>query len=73
MRERDAGLYDEKQRSDIIRAGITAWVLSIPAMLVLYLLHMNNIEGPGSILWFPYYLYVTLFVFSGATLYYNRG
>jgi len=63
---------DEKQRGDINRAGVTAWLVSLPLMLILFVLNTTDIAGLASKIWFPYYLFVTLFVFSVSSLWYFR-
>ncbi len=67
-------IFDEKQRYDISRAGITTWLLSIPCMLIMFLFYYFNMFEFESILWFPYYLFMTLLIFSASTMYYfKRG
>jgi hypothetical protein len=66
-------LLDEKQRSDVNRAGVTTWLVSIPLMLVLFLIPYGDGTYPAATIWFPYYLFITLFVFSTSSLwFYNR-
>jgi len=60
----DMSLYDEKQKSDLALSGLTALLVSIPVMAVVFIFDHT---GPGSatgFLWFPYYLFSTLFIFS---------
>jgi hypothetical protein len=63
---------NEKQKNDITRAGLTTWLISLPVMVTLFLLGYQNISGSISILWFPFYIYITLFFFSLTGLIFNR-
>ncbi len=74
IREHKAGNIDEKQKMDMILAGYTAWLVSIPIMLFLYIYQYNNIQGLISIFWLPIYIFTTLFIFSACSLlYYKKG
>ena len=72
LKDRGHPLYDEKQRSDLTRAGITTWLISTPAMGILFLLDYAKVYSLERILWFPFYLFLTLLVFSGGTLCYFK-
>ncbi len=63
-------VMDEKQDADLTKAGGVAWGLSIPAMLLAFLLSEAGLFSPA--LWFPYYILATLFLHSLATLYYFK-
>ncbi len=67
---RNASLMDEKQKSDVNKAGVTTWILSLPLMLALFAVNYNDVTGPASIIWFPYYLFITMFTFSVSSLWY---
>ena len=71
-RETKAGVYDEKQRHDMTKAGITTWLISLPAMTFLFFWNYQNISGPGSILWFPAYIFITVLTFSASSLIYFK-
>lgn len=63
-RRSDKNLYDEKQRQDFAFSGLTAWLASLPVMTVVFI---SDLPGSGSgtgLLWLPYYLFSTLFIFS---------
>jgi hypothetical protein len=66
-------LMDEKQGIDINRAGITTWLVSLPLLFGLFLAQYR-VEGLiVPTIWFPAYVFITLFVFSACSLwYYNR-
>ena len=59
--------YDEKQEHDMARAASLTWALSIPAMVILFLVDQGG--HLGRLMWFPYYLFLTLAFYSGATLF----
>jgi hypothetical protein len=75
LKDRIGEWYDEKQWHDITRAGFITLLLLVPTLL-LYFVAFSLIgeHFPTRILWFPFTLYVTLFLFSLLTLiYYRRG
>lgn len=73
-RKKNLSLYDEKQKHDLATAGLTAWLISIPVMLGIFIPTAFKISWVLSILWFPLYLFVTLLVFSISVLYnFKRG
>ena len=63
-------VMDEKQDADMAKAGALAWGLSIPAMLLTFQLSEVGLFNP--MLWFPYYILVTLLCHSLGTLYYFK-
>lgn len=65
-------LYDEKQRQDLAHAGITAWIWSFPGLTLLFFLNCIRSPEAESLLWFPYYIFLTLAIFSGSALYYFK-
>ena len=71
-KDRQSGFLDEKQKSDLMRAGTTAWIVSIPAMVVLFLVNYGDLGGPGSVLWLPACLFTSLLAFSASSLFYYR-
>ena len=61
--------YDEKQWRDITRAGFTTLLLLIPTLLFFFIaFSLMGKNFPTRILWFPFTLYVILFLFSFLTL-----
>ena len=68
--QRSAEILDEKQSFNMATAAGLTWALSIPAMVLMFILYENGIFN-GSI-WFPYYFFVTLLLFSGFTLYFFK-
>lgn len=69
-RARSLQVLDEKQDANMARAGALAWGLSIPAMLLVFLLYQAGRFNPA--LWFPYFILVTLLLHSLGTLYYFK-
>jgi hypothetical protein len=65
-----AGLPDEKQEHDMTKAAATTWALSIPAMALLFVAR-SDIDVANYI-WLPYYLFVTILIYSASTLIYFK-
>lgn len=59
--------YDEKQWADVTKSGLVTLLLSIPGLAILFL-----INKPLEYLWFPYYLFLILFLFSGCTMFFFK-
>lgn len=71
IKERPKEWYDEKQFRDISRAGLITMFATIPFLAFLYISNYNPPLGPIHILWFPFYLYFVIFIFSCFSLYFN--
>jgi hypothetical protein len=68
MRKAGTGaVLDEKQEMDMVHAGSFTFALSIPSMMVASVLHDKGFLDV--MVWFPYYLFVTLLIFSATALY----
>ncbi len=63
--------YDEKQFADIAKSSLNTMAVSIPCMAVVFALSFLGIESILSALWFPFYVFVSLLLFSGSALYYS--
>ncbi|MCK4301523.1 MAG: hypothetical protein KAW91_02055 [candidate division Zixibacteria bacterium] len=63
-------LIDEKQEHDMTKAAATTWAFSIPAMAILFMV-WNSVDASDSI-WLPYYIFVTILIFSATTLVYFK-
>jgi hypothetical protein len=60
-------IVDEKQEFDMAKGTALSTSLTVPSMALLFVLFDEGIlEG---LIWFPYYLFVTLLFFSVGTLY----
>lgn len=63
-------IVDEKQDYNMTKAGAVTMAFSIPAMAFMFILYYNEIfDGP---IWFPYYFFVTILIFSCSTLFYFK-
>lgn len=67
-RQAETTLYDEKQKQDLALSGLTAWLVSIPVMAVIFIFNYGGADSAAGFLWLPYYLFTTLFVFSFSLL-----
>ena len=67
---RRSQVLDEKQDTDMAKAGSLAWVLSVPAMLLAFQLSEAGLFNPA--LWFPFYILMTLLFHSLGTIYYFK-
>jgi len=62
--------FDEKQAYDMTTAAALTWGLSIPLMAIFFLIDLGEVRH--SITWFPYYIFVTIFLYSASTIYYFK-
>jgi len=72
IKEKPSDWYDEKQWRDVTKAGLTALVLSVPVMSFMFVLNYFALYTAAELLWFPYYMFFILLIFSGSTLYYYK-
>jgi hypothetical protein len=64
-KEKISQWYDEKQWADVTKAGFTTLLLSVVAMVLVFILSFKSLPGGVfGILWLPFYLFFVLFVFS---------
>ncbi|MFQ5772537.1 MAG: hypothetical protein ACE5HX_18515 [bacterium] len=63
-------IIDEKQNLDMTRAAATTWIISIPALAFMFILYEESIMA-GTV-WFPYFFFMSLFVFSLSLLFFFR-
>jgi hypothetical protein len=70
-KEKLADWYDEMQWWSITRASLTTLLLSIPGMAILFIIHYFTPEKTTGIIWFPFYLFLILFLFSGSIRLYS--
>jgi hypothetical protein len=63
-------IIDEKQDFDMTKAGAFTMAFSIFAMTILFVLYSDQIiEG---LIWYPYFFFSTILVFSSGTLYFFK-
>jgi hypothetical protein len=61
--------YDEKQWHDITRAGFTTLLVTIPTIgLFFFAISVRRLSYSETLLWFPFTLFMILFLFSLFTL-----
>ena len=72
QKEKVSDWYDEKQWRDITQASLITILMSIPGMAVLFLINYFLTGASIGIIWFPYYLFMMLLLFSGSMIFYNR-
>lgn len=70
--EKTRQLYDEKQLQDLGKSALLTLLLSVVVMGLLFGLNFNNLDSTISVLWFPFYLFLVLFLFSTGNLYLGR-
>jgi len=61
-------LFDEKVRQDIAQSVLTAWLVSIPVMVLIFVSDLGKTFSVTTFMWFPFYLFSTLLVFSVSLL-----
>lgn len=73
IREKTGPWYDEKQYLDISRASLFTIVSSIVIMAVIFVLqYFFDAFGFIQILWFPFFFFSVLFLFSCSTLFFSK-
>ena len=68
-KEKDGSLIDEKQKHDLTRSGLIAFLFSILFILVFFLINHGRTGQIFALVYFPLYLFATLLVFSISVLY----
>ncbi|MGB8451658.1 MAG: hypothetical protein WCD89_04930 [Anaerocolumna sp.] len=71
-KERPSEWYDEKQFTDVSRGAFFTLIITVLITIVFYFLSSFKIVNTGTALWFPEYLFLTLLLFSGSTLYLSK-
>ena len=69
IREKHRSLYDEKQKQNLAMAGLVTWLLSLPLMSVFFMINHGRIIQISESVYFPLYLFTTIFIFSISVLY----
>jgi len=64
----DRTVYDEKQRHDLAFSGMVTWLSSIPLMAVIMIINFGDESRATAHLWFPFYLFASLLIFSATLL-----
>lgn len=71
-KERLKEWYDEKQFRDISKSSLMTLVFSLPCLAIMFLINFLNMSAPANLLWFPFYMFLILLIFSGGTLYFSK-
>jgi len=73
FRERVSEWYDEKQYQDITRASLVTLIASIIIMAAIFVTqYFVNAFNFFNEIWFPFYIFLVLLLFSASTLYFNK-
>ncbi len=64
--------YDEKQIQDLGKSSFLTLISSLAIMTSIFFFNFNSLEGVISVLWFPFYAFLVLLLFSLANLYYSE-
>lgn len=66
--------YDEKQYQDITRASLVTLIASIIVMAAIFVIqYFVSAFTIMSEIWFPFYIFLVLLLFSASTLYFNKS
>jgi hypothetical protein len=74
IREGASEWYDEKQYQDITKASMFTMISSVIIMAIIFIVQ-NFISSFNFFneIWFPFYMFLLLLLFSAGTLYLNKG
>ena len=73
MREKPKRWYDEKQLRDIGISSCVTLALGVLVMGIVYFFHFDQLYGMVSVLWFPFFVFLVLFLFSTINIYNSRN
>ena len=65
-------MLDEKQIDNMIRAGAVTLYLVSCIMLIMFFISSNNVFTLEGKIWFLFYFFITLLVYSASTLFYFK-
>jgi hypothetical protein len=68
IREEKPEPYDEKQKHNLAMAGLFTWLLSIPIVIVYFLIDNGRVGGISKMLYLQLYIFATLLIFSISVL-----
>jgi hypothetical protein len=68
IREENPEPYDEKQKHDLAMAGLITWLLSIPIVIIYFLIDNGRVGEISKMVYLPLYLFATLLMFSISVL-----
>jgi hypothetical protein len=74
LREGISEWYDEKQYQDITSASLVTLIASIIVMAAIFVIqYFVSAFNIMSEIWFPFYIFLVLLLFSASTLYFNKS
>jgi hypothetical protein len=68
IREENPETCDEKQKHDLAMAGLITWLLSIPIVMIYFLIDNGRVGEISKMVYLPLYLFATLLIFSISVL-----
>ena len=68
IREENPEPYDEKQKHDLAMAGLITWLLSIPIVMIYFMIDNGRVGEISKMVYLPLYLFATLLIFSISVL-----
>jgi hypothetical protein len=68
IREENPEPYDEKQKHDLAMAGLITWLMSIPFVMIYFLIDNGRMGEISKMVYLPLYLFATLLMFSTSVL-----
>jgi hypothetical protein len=68
IREENPEPYDEKQKHDLAMSGLITWLLSIPTVIIYFLIDNGRVGEISKMVYLPLYLFATLLIFSISVL-----
>jgi len=68
IREENPEPYDEKQKHDLAMAGLLTWLLSIPIVMIYFLIDNGRVGEISKMVYLPLYLFAILLIFSISVL-----
>lgn len=72
-KERSGSWYDEKQFRDMTRGSLFTLVASIIAMTIVFMAqYFSQVFEYITIIWWPFYVFLVLLLFSASILYYSK-
>jgi hypothetical protein len=72
VREKDKQFYDEKQRLDIGRSAFITLLITTTAMVILFAVNFNHLDGILSKTWLLLMFFGEMFIFSLGNLFYSN-
>ncbi len=72
LKEKDRSWFDEKQRLDLGRSAVFTLLFDVLIMSAVFVINIRRLDGFIQFVWFPLYLFSTIFFFSIGNLYFSR-